>query len=200
MASADPKDVRPLADVRTAQVAWADFLRDHNDAGAALPHYRRGLEAAEKLAAASPASAQGGLLMAHQRLARGLIAAGNPEEGLDHVVQAETYLAAMEKQNPGLAAWIGWRTNLHRARGLAYTKQKNWQEAIAAYRAEIAGLEDLHKRDPGDGDNLYQLRIGYAELADCYAAMGQWKDAGRAMQSALATPSGDSFPPRLTGG
>jgi tetratricopeptide (TPR) repeat protein len=185
MAAADPKDFRPLTDVRTAQLAWGDYLREHNDPEGALVHYRRSLELAEKQNAVSPRSAELALLMTHHRLARGLIVAGRSAEALDHVRQAESYLSGAMKQSPGLTAWIQWGANLYRVRGLAYSQLMNWPEAIAAYKADIAALNEVKRRDPNDGGNWYELRIGYAELADCYAGAERWKEAAEAMQSAL---------------
>jgi tetratricopeptide (TPR) repeat protein len=185
MAAADPKDFRPMTDVRTAQLAWGDFLRERNDPVGALVHYRRALELTEKQAAAAPATNQEALLMTHHRLARGLVVAGKPDEALEHVRQAEGHLAAVEKQSPGLVSWMGWHTNLDRVKGLAYSALKNWPEAIAAYVKEIATLQDLRKLNPKDGANLYELRVGYAELADCYAAAERWSEAAQALQSGL---------------
>jgi hypothetical protein len=184
MAAADPNDFRPMTDVRTAQLAWGEYLRD-NDPEGALVHYRRALELTAKEAAAGPPLSRDALLMTNQRLARGLVAAGRPDEALEHIRQAEGYLSDLEKRSPGLPSWIGWHTNLYRVRGLADSKLKNWPEAIAAYHAEIAALHDLRERDPKDDDNLLQLRIGYAELADCYAAAEQWNEAAQAMQESL---------------
>jgi eukaryotic-like serine/threonine-protein kinase len=190
MAAADANDLRPLTDIRTAQLAWGDFLRDHNQAEEALVHYRRGLEISEKQAAASPLTVSGAesLLMAHHRIARGFVVAGKPEEALEHLRQADRYLSEAKKLSPESASWIKWSYTLERARGLAYTSLKRWPEAIAAYGAEIAGLAEARKRDRNDGSILDEQRIGYTELAGGYAAAERWTEAEQAMRSAL-----DSF-------
>jgi tetratricopeptide (TPR) repeat protein len=190
MAAADPTDTRALADVRTAQEFLGDVLRREKDPEAALQHYRRALEVAAKQAAAPTASltSKEELVMAHHRMARGLVDAGRAEEALQHLSQADVALAAARKQSSAPTRWTAWDSDLQRARGLANTRLKNWPQAIVAYRAAIADSEEAIRQDVQNDDYWNDLRTSLFELADCYAALEQWGNAAQAMQRAL-----DSF-------
>ncbi len=187
MAAADPNDTRALMDIRMAQEFLGDVLRRENDPEAALVHYRRALEVAQKQArpGSSSLTIREDLVMAHHRMARGLINAGKPEEALEHVRLAELQLADARKQSAAPIRWTAWQSDLDRARGMAYASWKHWTEAIAAYRSAIADSEATIRQDPRNDDYWNDLRRSYFELADCYGALQQWNDAAQAMQAAL---------------
>jgi hypothetical protein len=187
IAAGDPTDTRALRDVRTAQEFLGDVLRREKEPEAALVHYRRALEVAQK---GNPDGASGltsreDLVMAHHRMARGLIDAGRPDEALEHLRLANVQLEGARKQSAAPTRWTAWQSDLDRARGLAYTRQKNWTAAIAAYQAAIADSEETTRKDPTNDDYWNDLRMNYFELADCYAAEGHWSDAEQALQAGL---------------
>ena len=190
MSAADPNDTRALTDIRMAQEFLGDALRREGEPEAALQHYRRALDVATKQAAAGTftVTAKENLVMAHHRMARGLIDAGRPGEALEHLGEADADLAAAQKESPSAIRWTSWRSDLDRARGLAYTRQKNWTQAIAAYRSAIADSQETIRQDPDNDDYWNDLRLASFEMADCFAALEQWDQATQAMQGAL-----DSF-------
>jgi tetratricopeptide (TPR) repeat protein len=187
IAAADPNDTRAAMDVRAAQEFLGDVLRHDHDPEGALVHYRRALELVEKIAASGGWSLtiKENLVMAHQRMARGQIDAGRPDEALKHLQEADRNLAAARKDSAAATRWMAWQSDIDRGRGLAYAARKSWPEAIAAYRAAIADSEEAIRKDPGNDDYWNDLRLEHFELADCYAALEQWGDAAQAMQGAL---------------
>ena len=186
MSAGDPNDSRALMDVRVAQEYLGDVLRREKEPAKALVHYQRALEVVEKLSVSNPANTtRENLVMAHHRMARGLIDAHRPEEALEHVRLANAALEEARKQNPTPARWTSWQSDLDRAAGLAYKDEKRWGEAITAFRRAAADSEDTLRVDPTNDDYWNDLKLAYFELADCYQAIGQWSDAAHAMETAL---------------
>jgi tetratricopeptide (TPR) repeat protein len=187
IAAADPNDARAVSDLRSAQEFLGDVLRREHDPEGALVHYQRALELVEMTAASGPKSltTKEALVMAHHRVARGLVDAGRPDEALDHLRQADLNLAEARKESPTPTRWDSWQGDVERARGLAYAARKSWPEAIAAYRAAIAVSEAATGKDPSNDDYWNDLRLEHFELADCYAALGRWSDAAQAIEGAL---------------
>jgi tetratricopeptide (TPR) repeat protein len=190
MLHSDPNDERARNDVRNVQELLGDVLRDDHQAEAALTHYQRGFDIAEKQQASAGANnltMRENLMMAHHRMARGLIDAGRPSPALEHLDQAMAVLADLIQREGTKVRWTSWTTDLERARGLAYAGLKNWPEAIAAYHRAIAAATQTSKADPKNDDYWNDLRHGYLELADCYAAAGQTAEAAATMQDLLNT-------------
>jgi tetratricopeptide (TPR) repeat protein len=134
-----------------------------------------------------PANSKENLVMAHHRMARGLVDAGRPDEALQHLTQAFAALDSARRESTS-TRWTAWQSDLDRARGLAYARQKNWSAAIAAYRSAIADSEEAIRQDTSNDDYWNDLRLSSFELADCHAALEHWHDAVLALQGAL-----DSF-------
>src|SRR5205085_2215485 len=70
MAAADPNNTTAVFDVMVAQTLIGDWLRNNDDAAAAVPHYRKAVDAVERFAATSPPALLtfDSLIYAHQRL------------------------------------------------------------------------------------------------------------------------------------
>ena len=190
MLKTDPKDERAKNDVRVVQDFLGDVLRDANHAEAALPHYQRALDMAEseqQSVGANNMTMRENLMMAYHRMARGLIAAGRPAPGLEQLDKAVAVLHELIQHDGSAVRWVSWQTDLERARGLAYTGQKNWPEAIAAYRRGVAAATQTTKADPRNDDYWNDLRHAYLELGDCYAAAGETAEAAGTMQDLLNT-------------
>lgn len=187
MLAADPNNSRALFDVMTGETLVGDWLRDHDEAGAAVPYYRKAVDAVEKYASTGTAAllADESLIYAHQRLASGLGKAGQLEESLEHCRKAEEYADRADKLNPGLLEIASRRADIHTTRAQAYGRQQRWQEAIDAYRAADLMFEELRKREPRNEGHISDQAASHVEMADCYAALERWPAAIQAMQAGL---------------
>jgi len=170
-----------------AQSVLGDWLRDHGDAEASIPHYKKALDAIEHFAA----TRQGELLTddslayAHQRVAAGYGNAGHLEEALAECRKAEEAIARAEARSPGLLQLENRRANVATTRADAYAHNKMWSEASAAYIAGAAIFEDLIRRDPKNSGHVEELTSIHLKLADCYAALERWDGAVETMERAL---------------
>jgi tetratricopeptide (TPR) repeat protein len=187
LAAADPNNNIALFDVMTAETLVGDWFRKHDDPPAAVPHYRKAVDAVEKFAANGPSAlfTWEALTFAHQRLASGLGRSGELEESLEQCRKAEEYADRAEKQNPGLLETAARRAYIANTRAQAYSHRQLWREAIAAYTAADLILDDLHHRDPRNQTYLSDQIQTRRELADCYAATELWTGAVRALEAAL---------------
>jgi len=184
---ADPNNNMAYFDVMSAQTVLGDWLRDHGDAEASIPHYQKAVDAAEHFAASHSREllAEETLMFAHQRLAAGLGNAGRLEQALEHCRKAEEAAARADKSNPGLLGTASTRGDIAGTRADAYAHRGQWQEAVAGYSAAAAIFEDLVRRDAANashGEELTAIRI---KLAGGYAALAQWPQAVQTMQTAL---------------
>jgi tetratricopeptide (TPR) repeat protein len=184
---ADPDNRTAFSDIQNANSGLGDWLQERHESEAALLHYRRALEASEKFFASSPPgfSTYDALIQAHQRLAVGLVEAGQPEVAIPQLQKAEELVAAAEKMSPGLTRLESRRAEIASVRGDAYHRMGNWSQAIEAYDRSTRQYEGLRKRDPQNQTFLNELARLLVRLADSYASAKQWTPAMEAMQSAL---------------
>jgi tetratricopeptide (TPR) repeat protein len=187
MLAADPNNSTAFFDVMAAQTVLGDWFRDHGDAEASIPHYRRSLEATERFVAARPGEllTDDSLAYAHQRLAAGLGNAGHLEEALQECRKAEEAVARAEGRSPGLAQTANRRANVLSTRADAYAHNKLWRQAIDDYAAAEAIFEDLRRRDPKNVSFREDLVEMQSKLADAYAGTEQWGRAIQVVEQAL---------------
>ena len=187
MVAMDPTNTTALMDVMGPNTGLGDWLREHNDVPAALLRYRKALEAAEKYAALGPATlaSNDAMIQAHQRLALGLLEAGQSGDALEHLRNADAYIDRAEKQSPGLLRLAVRRAEVASGRADAHRHAANWSEAIAAYKTAITLHEAIRSRDPKNEESIDELPKLSARLADCFAAGQQRDQAILAMRSAL---------------
>jgi len=77
------------------------------------------------------------------------------------------------------------RAELLEAKAEAYARAKDWQPAIEAFNEAIAVEEGRRKQEPEDVIVHKELAEYSSRLAAGYAALEQWSNAARAMQSSL---------------
>jgi len=187
MLTADSVNVNAMRDVVSAQTSMGDWLRDHDDPAGSVVHYRKAMEAANRMAAAgSPSNLTENILrQTHMRLGTGLGLTGQLDEALVHFRQAEESLAREEKLRPGLPNTAIGRANLAAEKGEAYAKAQSWPEAIASFNAAVATFAELRKQHPENQAYLDAQTAIRFELSDCYAGNKQWPDAIATMQNVL---------------
>jgi tetratricopeptide (TPR) repeat protein len=188
MQAADPNNSSAFFDVMSAQSVLGDWFRDHGDAEASIPHYRRSLEAIERFAATRPGEllSNDSLAFAHQRLAAGFGNAGHLEEALDECRKADEAIARIEARSPGLEETAGRRANVLSTRADAYAHNKLWRPAAEGYIAAAAIFENFLRsssKNVSYRDDVVELRV---KMADAYAGMEQWSSAVNAMEQALS--------------
>jgi tetratricopeptide (TPR) repeat protein len=187
LAAADPNDTRALSDVRAARSFLGDILRQEGEPEAALVNYQKALDVSSKRIALAPSSliAYEDMVMAHQRMARGLTDAGRPLEAIEHVAKAGAFLASGQKLGSQSNRWKSWGYSLERVRGLAYVKAKKWPDAVNSFRAAIALSQQTIQADPENDDYWNDLCITYDDLASAYAALNKKTDARKTRQDLL---------------
>ena len=188
MHAADPNNSTGYFDVMSAQSVLGDWFRDHGDAEASIPHYRRSLEAAERFVASRPGEllTDDTLAYAHQRLAAGFGNAGHLEESLEECRKADEAIARVEARSPGLEETAGRRANVLSTRADAYAHNKLWRQAIDGYAAASAIFENFLRsssKNVSYRDDVVEMRV---KMADAYAGMEQWPSAVDAMEQALS--------------
>lgn len=192
MLARDPLNINSLRDVVNAQFTVGDWLRDHDDPAGGVVHYRKAMDAANKMGTAGAPSILTDLTQrqAHGRLAAGLGLAGQLDEALVHFKAAEEYLAREEKQRQGTTAVAIGRGDLFAEKGGAYAKAKVWPDAIASFSAAAQIFADLYQQHPENEAYLdAQIAIRF-EQADCFAGNGQRESAVETMQGVLNRISG----------
>jgi tetratricopeptide (TPR) repeat protein len=188
MQAADPNNSTAFFDLMAAESVLGDWFRDHGDAAASIPHYKKALEAIEHFAATRPGEllTDDSLAYAHQRVCAGYGTAGHLEEALDECRKADEAIARAEARNPGLLQLENRRADVASTRADAYATRRMWQEAIAAYSVTTSLFEDLIRRDPKNATQVDDLIENQLKLADCYAALEHWRDAAGVMEKALS--------------
>jgi hypothetical protein len=161
-----------------AESVLGDWLRDHGEAEASIPHYKKAVEAIEHFGATRPGElfTDDNLAYAHRRLCAGYGNTGRLEQALKECQKGDEAITRAEKRNPGLLQLESRRANVSSTRADAYANRKMWQEASETYVTTASLYEDITRRNPKNTAEMEELITIRLKLADCYAA---WS-AGRA--------------------
>jgi len=187
MQAADPNNSTAFFDLMSAESVLGDWFRDHGEAEASIPHYKKALDAIEHFAATRPGElfTDDSLSYAHQRVCAGYGNAGRLQEALEECRKADEAIVRAEARNPGLLQLENRRADVASTRADAYAKRKMWQEAIDAYTVTTSLFQDLMRRDPKNATQVDDLIENQLKLADCYAAIERWSGAVEIMGQAL---------------
>ena len=178
--AADPQNRRALSDVADSGIALGDSLRDEKDLTGAHAAWDKAMAVAQKLA-----SDEGLLSQLYRRLALAASDEGKYDEALDNLRKAEDHAARAETGPPDATGRVLRTLDIGDSRAEIYVAAKHWQEAIGVLKTNIAALEDLAPREPGNRLLVNRQPVTYARLAGCYAGAGDWGNAIIAMTTAV---------------
>jgi serine/threonine-protein kinase len=187
LAAADPDNSSRLVDIVNAQSMLGQLLLKQGDVTGALVHDRRALDAAERRIAVTGGGLDNeeSIVQTRERLGEALSEAGQIDEAMENFAKATAALASLEKENPGMPRLAERRAELLEAKAEAWARAKNWEQAVGSFSEAIAVEEGRRKREPEDLLAIKELAEYSSRLAAGYAALGQWSNAQRAMQSSL---------------
>jgi eukaryotic-like serine/threonine-protein kinase len=187
MVTADPDNRLALTDMAIATSSLGEWLLQEKEIPAAIAAQRKAAAAVERVNKLSTQTTGNEDLTVHMysRLADALTAAEQYEPALASLRQADESLARAEKLNPGMSRNFTRRSELLHCESTIYMKQKRWEQAVPALSRMISIFESQRKRDPKNEIFLSSQPDVYTQLAECYANLGRWDEAVRAMRSAL---------------
>jgi pentatricopeptide repeat protein len=187
MVTADSSNRLALTDMAIAASSLGEWLLQEKEIPAAIAAQRKAAAAVERVNKLSTQTTGNEDLTVHMysRLADALAAAGQYDESLANLRKAGESLARAEKLNPGISRNFTRRSELLHGESTVYIKQNRWEQAIPALSGMISIFESQRKRDPKNEIFLSSQPDVYTQLADCYANLGRWDEAVRAMRSAL---------------
>ncbi len=186
MVASDPDNRLALTDSAIATSSLGEWLVQENEIPAAVAAQRKALALIERMARLSTQTTgnEDFLIHMHTRLAAALTAAGQFDEASANLRKADEYLAAAEKQNPGLSRNLTRKGEILHGQARVHMAQKDWELAVPKLNQMLSILQAQSERDPKNETFLSSQPEIYSELANCYAALGRRDEAARANQAA----------------